>query len=705
MSSTVAPTVVAPPARRAPKPFPLRYHQADAVAAVQPDADRQQVIMACGTGKTVTGPHATKTLLAGRTGTVLVLVPTLTLLQQTFESWSENAPFAFHTIAVCSTLARSEEDIDVSELTLAATTDPSQLAGFIAAAPDSVRVVFSTYQSLGSVIAAHAKHKLPRWDVVLCDEAHRTAGDANKPFARVLHDRHVPADRRLFMTATPRVHRLSGSSTTETLLASMDDQNLYGKRMYTLSVAEAVERGILSQYRVAVIGVEDSELAAAESALAHSPAAGSPRTADHIASIVALSKAARERGLRSVISFFNSIRASKEFVSAFNTVHAALDGGSAEHIDGAMKLTLRREALERLSEDRTGSVHLISNARCLSEGIDVPVLDAVLFGEPRSSQIDVVQCVGRAIRKNPRSEDPALIVLAVRIGAGDDPETAIEEAEFTKVRQVITALADHDPRIAEELRRQVRGGSSGMGQKNPEFRSSLLTLDIPGQLLENGFALRMLDVNDRSYEVGLAAVREFSAENGHARVPASYSSTDGYRLGRWVSARRVDFAAGNLSWGRIAELEEIPGWAWHGRDVRWEDGLSAVRAYAAKNGHARVPSDYITPNGHRTGLWVSNRRAYYSQGKLTADRVAELEKIPGWAWRSFEAKWESGLSAVHTYVANNGHAGIPTAYASPDGHRTGRWVAKRRVEYAAGKLSADRIAELEKIPGWMWRVE
>jgi predicted helicase len=215
MSSPIDAAVVAPPASRANKPFPLRDHQADAVAAVQADVDRQQVIMACGTGKTVTGQHATNTLLAGKKGTVLVLVPTLTLLQQTFESWSGNAPFGFQAIAVCSTLSRSEEDIDVSELTLTATTDPSQLAGFISAASDSVRVVFSTYQSLSVVIAAHAKHKLPRWDVVLCDEAHRTAGDASTPFARVLHDCHVPADRRLFMTATPRVHRLSGLATTE----------------------------------------------------------------------------------------------------------------------------------------------------------------------------------------------------------------------------------------------------------------------------------------------------------------------------------------------------------------------------------------------------------------------------------------------------------------------------------------------------------
>jgi hypothetical protein len=365
-----------------------------------------------------------------------------------------------------------------------------------------------------------------------------------------------------------------------------------------------------------------------------------------------------------------------------------------------MKLSHRRESLERLAADRDTRLHLVSNARCLAEGVDVPVLDAVLFGEPRTSQVDVVQCVGRAIRKNPRTDTPALIVLAVRIGAGDDPEVAIEEAEFTKIRQVIAALADHDPRIAEEMKRRVRGDSGwSSGGSDDEW---IISLDIPEHLLENGFALRMLDVNDQAYEKGLAAVRGYAAENGHVRVPVSYYSPDGHRTGRWVSNRRVDYAAGILSEDRVAELEAIPGWVWKAFDAKWDSGVIAVRAYAAENGHANVPDKYVSPNGHRTGGWVSRRRKDYADGILSEDRVAELEEIPGWLWNPLDERWSAGIVAVRVYAADNGHANVPSPYVSPDGHQTGMWVGRRRGEYAVGKLSGDRIAELEAIDGWVW---
>jgi len=703
-TTTTTPTVVAPPGLRASAPFSLKPHQADAVAAVHADVARQQVIMACGTGKTVTGQHATNTLLQGRPGAVLILVPTLALLQQTFESWAANSPFGFQAIAVCSKLDRATDDIDISEITLAATTDPAQLAGFVASTTDTVRVVFASYQSLGVVIEAHSGHGLPWWDVALCDEAHRTAGDTSKSFARVLYDKYVPATHRLFMTATPKVHKVSKSVTTETTLASMDDQELYGKQVYALSVAEAVETGILSKYQVAVLSVLDSEIAAAAAAIDRTGDAETKMSMDQIASAVALSKAARERGLKSVIAFFNSIRASKSFVSAFNAVHSALNGGTAEHIDGTMKLSRRRESLERLAAERDTGFHLVSNARCLSEGIDVPVLDAVLFGEPRSSQVDVVQCVGRAIRKNPRTDAPALIVLAVRIGAGDDPEVAIEEAEFTKVRQVIAALADHDPRIAEEMKRRVRGeGGFGGGGSDAE---SIISLDIPEHILENGFALKILDVNERAYEVGLAEVRAYAADKGHANVPNKYVSPNGHKTGLWVSTRRSrDYRAGTLSADQIAELESLPGWVWTARDDSgWETGVAAVRAYDTENGHANVPRRYVSPDGHRTGNWVSTRRRDYTEGTLTPERIAELESIPGWVWQINDEKWSTGVSAFRAYVAANGHALVPGTYVSPNGHRTGNWVSNLRAAYAEEKISVDRIAELESLPGWVWSV-
>ena len=706
MIKPITPVVIAPPALRADAPRELWDHQLDAIAAIHAGVARQQVAMACGTGKTVVGQHGARTFLQGRPGAMLVLAPTLALLKQNFDSWALEAPFGFRAIAVCSKLTGVKDDIDISELTLPATVDPDVLTEFITADTDDVRVVFATYQSLQVIIDAHApadkdkkkkKKRLPKWDAVLCDEAHRTAGPRNKKFARVLYDDHIPAVHRLFLTATPRVH--SGND-----IASMDDEKLYGKRVYQISVAEAVALGILSEYEVAVIGVEDSELATAIAALERHGDSEINMSYNNIATVVALSKAARDHNLQSVIAFFNSIPASKAFVAAFTAVHAALgdDAGTAEHIDGHMNLPRRGAALKRLAAERDHGFHLVSNARCLSEGIDVPVLNAVVFGEPRSSQTDVVQCVGRGIRRNPRSDDPALIILAVRIGPGDDPETAIAESEFTKVRQVINALEDHDPRIMQALRARARTPGKRTKRDDSDDESQLLSFDIPERLLTGGFALRLLSADDRSFEEGVERVRAYAAENGHARVHGDHVSPDGHRTGIWVSNRRADYAAGGLSADRIAELEAITGWVWSLFGEQWANGISAVTAYVAENGHARVPDSYVSLGGHRTGGWVGARRRDYAAGTLSADRIAELEAIDGWVWNPFDEQWTTGLAAVTAYVTKHGDARVPTSYVSPDGHRTGRWVSGHRNSYVTGRLTPDRIAELESLPGWVW---
>ena len=138
-------------------------------------------------------------------------------------------------------------------------------------------------------------------------------------------------------------------------------------------------------------------------------------------------------------------------------------------------------------------------------------------------------------------------------------------------------------------------------------------------------------------------------------------------------------------------------------DSWWVDGLAAVRGYVASNGHAVVPSRYISPNGHRTGQWARGRREDYASGHLSADRVAELEATPGWVWKQIDELWSAGVAAVHDYAAAHGHARVPRAYVSPAGHRTGEWVNSRRREFSTGKLSGARIAELESLPGWVWR--
>ncbi len=705
-----------------PPPRDLRPHQRDAVNAVDTSLARQQVIMACGTGKTLTGMHAVAKLLAGTPGRVLLLVPTLTLLEQTYAAWLADAPFDFDALAVCSKLSAVERravgvesDADVDELSLRATTDPDAVAAFLAGA--GTRIVFATYQSLGAIVDAH-RDGAPDWNVIVCDEAHRTAGAAGKAFGRVLRDEHVPGDRRLFLTATPRVHTVAPKASYtggETLLMSMDDENVYGPQVYTLSVAEAVERAILSQYQVAVIGVSDAELSSAAQVLDTIMVDGHELKADHVASIIALSKAARSNGLHSVIAYFNSKAASRAFVKAFQIVHAArsmlLAGGTAEHIDGDMKLADRAASLSRLAAVHDDGFHLVSNARCLTEGIDVPVLDGVLFGEPRSSQIDVVQCVGRAIRKNPRTDDPALIVLAVRTGDGQDVETAIAEAGFAKVRQVIAALGDHDPRIAEAARTLARdrdrSGDAGDGDRPTsdelDQARQLISLTVSPELLHNGFGLRMLlNDFDRAWERGYVELCRYVAKNGDVRVPRDHVTVDGFRSGIWVAMQRQAYCSGKLSADRSARLEVLPGWSWDQLTDQWERAFAVLTAYISEHGNARVHNRHVTGDGFNLGAWVSNQRQVFLSGKLSTDRSARLEALPGWSYAPVDVKWEHRFAVLSSYVEKHGNARVPKSHVTSDGFNLGSWAVHQRRAYCSGKLSADRFARLEVLPGWSW---
>ena len=218
-----------------------------------------------------------------------------------------------------------------------------------------------------------------------------------------------------------------------------------------------------------------------------------------------------------------------------------------------------------------------------------------------------------------------------------------------------------------------------------------------------GAASRPRAVRASAFETGISELHAFVADNDHARVPDGYVSLSGHRTGRWVSKCRRDFAAGKLSGEQIADLEALHGWSWSPRDEKWSAGVNAVRAFVAENGDADVAYTYVSPSGHRTGKWVSRCRQDFAAGRLTAERIAELDSLPGWTWHFRDPQWENGIAAVRAYVAEHRTALVPRRYVSPNGHRTGVWVTSRRHEFAAGKLSAERIKELEAIPGWMWR--
>ena len=683
---------------------PLRDYQRVAVDAVV-GCERGLSVLACGTGKTRVAAAAA--LPGSSTGRrVVVFVPTLALLEQTLQAWLAVVPNGFAALGVCSQAVRGSEDIDVSELSVASTTDPAQVAEWVAAQAGRDVVVFATYQSAPVIAAAHTEFGLPVWSTMVCDEAHRIAGPRSKAFGVVLDDARIPAERRLFYTATPRIHA-SGADTdlvevsSSATVSSMDNPALFGERAFTLSTREAIDAGWLSDYRLAVIAVTDTEI---QATLAHldTVTVGEHAVSAHdAATIIALHKAVDDYQLRSVLVFHNTIAASRTFTTAVEHLHEALGPArpvSAIHVDGGDSLATRRAALDTLHTPPQGGWSLVSNARCFSEGIDVPALDAVVFAQARTSPIDVAQAVGRAIRRNPDRSEPSLIILAVIVDTHADPEHAIEDSEFVKTRRVIAALEDHDPTLATDLahlRHHTTTDTDSRSDPGDDVDTgSGLHVEIRGttpnrqHLLDDyltAFTTRLLPPsNTQRWEQHFTELQQYAAEHGHAQPPQQTL------LGRWVSSQKTAYREGRLDDSRVRRLEALPGWAWSVRDAQWEEHFTELQQYATENGHLRPPFETAL------GTWVYNQRALYRDGRLDDSRVRRLEALPGWVWSVLDAQWEDRFTELQQYAEEHGHARPPAK--TP----LGGWARNQKRSYTAGRLADSRAQQLQAVPGWTW---
>jgi predicted helicase len=475
----------------------LRPHQQTALANVQAGlqkADRGKLIMACGTGKTFTSLKIAETL-AGKGKRVLFLVPSLSLLSQTLTEWTQESATPLHSFAVCSDsdVGKKKDADDVQmllhELRYPATTDAKHLAKEIEARHDAqhMSVVFSTYHSIDVISDAQKKHHLAAFDLIICDEAHRTTGatfendDKESNFVKVHDGAFIKAAKRLYMTATPRIYGDTAKAKAETdnvALCSMDDAALYGKELHVITFSQAVQQGLLCDYKVLVLSVEESHVSRRLQELLKDE--NNQLKVDDAAKIVGCWKALAKQGMtenlagdaepmKKAVAFCQVIEAnhkgkthkvsSKNIAGMFQKVvetyqeqeaieEAARLTCEAAHIDGGMNASQKEEKLNWLkAETPENTCRILSNVRCLSEGVDVPALDAVLFLTPRNSQVDVVQSVGRVMRNAP-GKKRGYVILPVVIPAGVEPEKALDDNQTYKVVwQVLQALRSHDDRF------------------------------------------------------------------------------------------------------------------------------------------------------------------------------------------------------------------------------------------------------------------
>ena len=622
----------------------LRPHQKKAVRDVAKgfeDNARGQMIMACGTGKTIAALGVHEQLASKRT---LVLVPSLSLLKQTLSEWTANAAVPFEFLAVCSDDTVVGDDAAVSstrDLGVPVTTDPKEIAKFLAKRSTKAKVIFSTYQSSPQLAQAYAKKdKPPAFDLTICDEAHRCAGENASAFTTVLDDTKIKSKRRLFMTATPRYFTdrvMKTAQESDLEIASMDNEAVFGSKFHRLTFAQAIEQDLLTDYRVVIVGVDDATYKQWAKDGRYVSRDGKKTDARTLAGQIGLAKAVKSYDLTKIISFHSRVKAAQEFSVEFPDVVKWMPSRErpkgefdCEYVSGVMSAGDRKKRLDAMASASEGHIALVANARCLAEGVDVPSLDGVAFVDPRKSEVDIIQAVGRALRLSPGKET-GTIVLPVFIDTQDDPEQVLNQSVFKPIWDVLKALRSHDAELGrqlDELRRN-KGKTGASGSIPPN-----IIIDLPtsvGVDFAEKFSAQLVDATTESWEWWFGKLEEYVRENDDALVPATHQTTDGIFLGRWVGTQRDKYRNGQLSQERI-ELLESQNFVWDKYEAEWQDNFAALKEYVRKHEHARVPNGHKISGGTALGNWVGFQRRTYNKGQLSPERIALLESQKDWVW-------------------------------------------------------------------------
>ena len=677
---------------------------------------RGQLLMACGTGKTLTSlwikERLIKELSHGRKGAkVVVLVPSISLLSQTLREWASHRNTPWRQLAVCSdetvSSARDEsfEDMESVNAGFPVTTSQDVIRDFLRNTTGE-QVIFSTYHSSDKVANA-ARAEGVTFDLVICDEAHRLAGRAGKSYASVLGEKLFPAHKRLFMTATPKVFSAFAKKTASDegcLVSSMDDAAKFGEIAHQLSFSRAITDGLLTDYQVVIAVTTDAEARKLLDERRFVGLDGMATTASDLAAALAVAKAAKRHSLTRTISFHSTIKRSKGFVDTIEKVCSAKLPGlprslDAAHVDGSSAATERLRRLDRLKAGTSG-FNLLANARCLTEGIDVPSLDGVAFVDPRQSEVDIVQAVGRAIRLSPNKEVGTIIVPVV-MSPKEAAEGRLDATGHKKLRQVLWALRAHDSATAVEIDNFVFAQAfHTAGSCNPITPEKLIIEFDDEKLKEFASKIRTSIIKigslDAVWTERYAEVSAYYETNKRFPTPNDQGS-DGI-LGSWIGSQRAAKRKGKLSPERVSRLEALTSWSWDPSLDAWERNFAALCEFRERNG--RRP--YFTDVAEEKQLanWEARQRVVWKQGKLPSERVGRLESLSDWSWDRFSEVWEQNFEDLVSFYDENKR--WPYQRAAGKEGVLAHWLNNQRTAWRKDLLSPERVERLASLPDWTW---
>ncbi|HEV7379352.1 MAG TPA: Helicase associated domain protein, partial [Dyadobacter sp.] len=567
------------------------------------------------------------------------------------------------------------------------TTDSEVIRSFLERSQTRLQFVFCTYHS-SNVLSASLPDGF-RFDFGIMDEAHRTAG-TNTEFSGPLSDNHTPIVKRVFMTATPK-HFKVGKKNSDgdlQLAYSMDDEKVYGRTAYHLPIRKAINLGIIADYEILVSVIDD---------LSATRAVHTDKLSKHeaVAHAIAIKNAMIEYGLNKVVTFHNTVSEAR-FFAENDTIKAEL-GIPLFHVSGQQNMG-ERTAIMAAFEKANQS--LVTNSKCLTEGIDVPEIDLIAFLHPKKSPIDIIQAIGRALRK-PRGSDKQkgyiLLPLYVTEPTVEGLEKALKEYGYDTIFEVVQALREQDQSVDAAIREagvdkvKLNTNIFGFPFITPTWNNNRV------DVLRNLITTKVIDEFTVTWDINYQLLKEFHESTSTSIIPNNYIYK-GVNLDVWAVRQRQLKKTNRLPRDRIDLLDAI-GFTWDPLDEKWERAYLLLKSVYETTGTSDIAQNYICQD-FKLGKWAGRQRAVWKENQLAQDRIDLLDAI-GFTWDPLDEQWERAYLLLKEIYESTGSSNIPTNYIYQE-FNLGKWAnVTQRGAKKNNRLSQDRIALLEAI-GFTW---
>lgn len=645
---------------------------------------RGRIQMACGSGKSRVAYE-----ICGCYNVVCIIVPSLYLLNQFFRNFNcldqknnkkrnyvlIGSDMDYDTINNSYLISTKEDEVERKLNNYIEKEQGKQFKN------KEDMIIISTYQS--SQVLKNVLSKIENFEIELMifDEAHKTAGgDVNKAFALLLKSNEelsINIRRRLFMTATERVLK---NAEGDDELFSMDDEEKYGKQIYSYSMGQAIQDGVLCDYRIMMplVDGEVKEDVLKEKYVNVSKDALKDYSADLVMCAIMIKKLFEDNEIKYLLTYHSSIKSANDFAKLLEY----LDFKNAYVLSGEHKITARNNTIEQFR--KTGG--LIASVRIFNEGVDIPFCDSICFVNGRESKIDIIQCIGRCLRLHPEKKI-ATIILPLMV---NDKNEVIKDND--NIFQIIRTVSENDYRVYEEIRNRQKG--KGIGRL--VFRNHIYQKKDVSKLDINEFVERIqmqvlgrLDIIKKltwiqSYELLKEYIEKYN------RYPTRTELYKGCILEIWVCHQRMDYNKHILSDEKIKKLLLLDNWSWNIYDTQWNKNYNALIEFIKKNN--QFPKYYESYNNITVGSWVREQKKRYYKNKLSTDKIDKLNKI-GIVWDLDEKHWDEVYEKLCQFIEKNKR--MP--YGEKDDSTLYIWCKKQIKNKINNTLSDERINKLNKL--------